>query len=97
MAKGRSAGHKGDVVALLGQSHLQINAEGDRDEFTQEEVADRIKKSSGANSDRGSNDGGGNYTTHSRPTTSPKAGSPPAMRCVCGQRAAYYLPAAYQL
>ena len=63
MAKGRSAGHKGDVVALLGQSHLQINADGDRDEFTQEEVADRIKKSSGANYDLGSNDGGGNYTT----------------------------------
>ena len=63
MAKGRSAGHKGDVSALIGQSHLQINADGDRDEFTQEEVADRIKKSSGANYDLGSNDGGGNYTT----------------------------------
>ena len=33
MAKGRSAGHKGDVSALIGQSHLQINADGDRDEF----------------------------------------------------------------
>ena len=63
MAKGRSAGHKGDVTALIGQSHLQINADGDRDEFTREEVADRIKKSSGANYDLGSNDGGGNYTT----------------------------------
>ena len=63
MAKGRSAGHKGDVTALIGQSHLQINADGDRDEFTEEEVADRIKKSSGANYDLGSNDGGGNYTT----------------------------------
>ena len=63
MAKGRSAGHKGDVSALIGQSHLQINADGDRDEFTHEEVADRIKKSSGANYDLGSNDGGGNYTT----------------------------------
>ena len=61
MAKGRSAGHRGDIAALIGQSHLQINADGDMDEFTQEEVADKIKKSSGANYDLGSNDGGGNY------------------------------------
>ena len=42
MAKGRSAGHRGDISALIGQSHLQINADGDMDEFTQEEVADKI-------------------------------------------------------
>ena len=63
MAKGRSAGHRGDIAALIGQSHLQINADGDMDEFTQEEVADKIKKASGANYDLGSNDGGGNYKT----------------------------------
>ena len=42
MAKGRSAGHRGDIAALIGQSHLQINADGDMDEFTQEEVADKL-------------------------------------------------------
>ena len=39
---------KGDVQALLGQSHLQISADGDRDEFTETEVADKIKKAAGA-------------------------------------------------
>jgi len=66
MAKGRSAGHKGDVRGLLGQSHLQINADGDRDEFTQEEVASKVKKASGANYDLGSNtgdDGDATYAT----------------------------------
>ena len=57
MAKGRAAGHKGDVQALLGQSHLQISADGDRDEFTETEVADKIKKAAGANYDLGSNTG----------------------------------------
>ena len=45
------------MQALLGQSHLQISADGDRDEFTETEVADKIKKAAGANYDLGSNTG----------------------------------------
>ena len=51
MAKGRSAGHRGDIAALIGQSHLQISTD-DRDEFSAKEVADKIKKAAGANYDR---------------------------------------------
>ena len=54
MAKGRAAAHGGNIKATLGQSHLQISTD-DTDEFSEKEVADKIKKAAGANYDLGSN------------------------------------------
>jgi len=57
MTKGRVAAHKPDVMAMIGQSHLQISTD-DRDEFTAAQVKDKVKKAAGANYDLGSNASG---------------------------------------
>ena len=57
MQKGRVNGHKGDVKAMVGQSHVDIQAD-DKADLTEANITAKLKKASGANYDLGSNAGG---------------------------------------
>jgi len=57
MAKGRVGAHKGDVKALIGQSHVDIQTD-DMDDLSEAAITAKLKKASGANYDLGSNAGG---------------------------------------
>ncbi|EKX31180.1 hypothetical protein GUITHDRAFT_156656, partial [Guillardia theta CCMP2712] len=54
MAKSRAGAHKPDVERVIGQHHVFYFAD-DPEDMTEELVMDKIKKSSGANYDLGSN------------------------------------------
>ena len=57
MQKGRVNGHKGDVKTMIGQSHVDIQAD-DKADISEEVITGKLKKASGANYDLGSNAGG---------------------------------------
>jgi len=57
MVKGRVGGHKGDVKAMVGQSHVDIQTD-DKSDVTEDAITAKLKKASGANYDLGSNAGG---------------------------------------
>ena len=57
MVRGRVGSHKGDVKAMVGQSHVDIQTD-DKSEISEAAITDRLKKASGANYDLGSNAGG---------------------------------------
>ena len=57
MARGRVGTHKGDVMELVGQSHVDVQTD-DKDDLTEAALTEKLKKASGANYDLGSNAGG---------------------------------------
>jgi hypothetical protein len=57
MMRGRVGAHKPDIKEMVGQSHVDFQSD-DKDDLTEAQLTDMLKKASGANYDLGSNAGG---------------------------------------